>query len=77
MCLPFRKKEKGIFVSNAKFDVGDRVSFKHRGDRTIGHIYRVYAKEPSKVVYDIQVGGQCPYMLYEMDEEILTICDRA
>lgn len=76
MCFPWKKKPDGIPVTNAQFAIGDRVVFKHRGDRTIGHIYRVYAKEPGKVIYDIQVGGQCPYMLYEMEEDKLSICDR-
>ena len=69
----FKKKEKVLPVPDSKFVPGDRVYFKHRGDRTTGHIYRVYAGENGEVLYDVQVGGQCPYFLYGMKEELLNL----
>lgn len=74
MWWPFKKKEKEPEAApEAKFAIGDRVYFKHRGDRTIGHIYRAYKGEDGGVVYDVQVGGQCPYFLYAMKEDLLNL----
>jgi len=71
MWWPFKKKTPEPVIES-KFQPGDRVYFKHRGDRTYGRIYRVFAGKDGEVLYDIQVGGQCPYFLYEMKEEVLS-----
>lgn len=70
MWWPFKKKEPEPVIS-AKFQAGDRVWFRHRGDRTTGHVYRVFAGENGEALYDVQVGGQCPYFLYGKKEEEL------
>ena len=72
MIWPFgKKKEKEYPVDNSLFAAGHRVYFVHRGDRTYGKVSRVYKKEDDIVLYDIQVGGQCPYFRYGMKEEEL------
>lgn len=74
MWWPFKKKKKDPEpVVESRFQVGDRVYFKHRGDRTIGHIWRIYAGENGEVLIDVQVGGQCPYILYGMKEELFNL----
>lgn len=73
MWWPFHKKKESEPepVTGAKFLPGEDVYFKHRGDRTYGRIYRVYTGENGEILYDVQVGGQCPYFLYGMKEEAL------
>ena len=73
MWWPFKKKTKEPEpVTGSKFLPGDDVYFKHRGDRTYGRICRVYSGECGEILYDVQVGGQCPYFLYGKKEEDLT-----
>ena len=73
MWWPFKKKETKKPASDSRFQFGDPVYFKHRGDRTVGRIYDVYAAEDGSVLYEVQVGGQCPYVLHDMKEEELTL----
>ena len=73
MWWPFKKKETKKPAPESKFHFGDPVYFKHRGDRTVGRIYDVYAAEDGSVLYEVQVGGQCPYVLHDMKEEELTL----
>ena len=68
----FKKKEKGpVEVNDGVFKKDDLVYFQHRGDRTYGHIRRAYRGEDGNTLYDVQVGGQCPYILYGKREEDL------
>ena len=64
---PFRKKQK--IVVDGKFQEGQLVYFLHREERIVGYVYNVYAGEDGGVLYDVQVGGQCPYIRYGLKEE--------
>ena len=68
MCF-FRKKKKEI---NTKYKMKDFVSFKYRGERCFGWIYEIHYKEGEETIYDIQIGGQCPAILYNFKESQLT-----
>ena len=46
------------------YDLGDRVSFLHEGERLVGTVVRVYS---SRELYHVEVGGR----RYEVD----TSCD--
>ena len=72
MCL-FRKKPK--VKIDSKFSDGDYVRFKHRGELTFGWVYNIYTDKEGKVIYDIQIGGQCPAILYGLKEEELTLIE--
>ena len=39
-----------------------------RGEVTNGYIYRIYLSPNGEVMYDIQVGGECPSILNEILE---------
>ena len=68
MC--FKKRKPKIMVQT-KFKVGEQVVFRYRGDLTFGWIYTVHVDDPKSVLYDVQVGGQCPAILYKIKEEEL------
>lgn len=73
MCF-FRKKKPKVEV-NTKFKVGDCVSFRYRGDLTFGWVYEIHLNREESVLYDIQIGGQCPAIIYKIKEEDLKIRD--
>ena len=71
MCF-FRKKKSKTKIET-KFKMGDCVRFKHRGELTFGWIYEIYIKEGQETIYDIQIGGQCPAILYGFKESDLRL----
>ena len=72
MCL-FKRKPKKVIES--KFHDGEYVRFRYRGELTTGWIYNIYENEGG-VIYDIQIGGQCPAILYGFKEEQLTSLEK-
>ena len=69
MCL-FKKKKKEFIPSLYK--KGDTVQFKDRyGDMCVGYVYKIYKNSEGKIIYDIQVGGECPVVLNGYKEEEL------
>ncbi len=65
MC--FKKKNK--YPINAKYQKSDLVTFRRRGDLSFGWIYDAHLDENGKVLYTIQIGGQCPALIYDFKEE--------
>ena len=63
----FKKKEK--YPEQAKYKKGDFVNFRRRGDLSFGYIYEAFLDEEGKVYYTIQIGGQCPALIYNWKEE--------
>lgn len=72
MCF-FKKKKANKPVINSQFKVGDPVRFRHKDELTFGWIYEIKLGPNGKVIYDIQVGGQCPAVLKDIPEEILKL----
>ncbi len=66
MCL-FKKKKPKIEI-NSKFKKGELVSFFYRGDLKFGFVYGIKLNEESKVIYDIQIGGECPAIIKDIRE---------
>ena len=66
MCF-FRKKAK--VEVNGKYQLGESVRFKYRGEVCPGYIYRVYLDNNDNVVYDVQIGGECPTIIVNIKEE--------
>ena len=67
-------KKKPTYPENAKYKKGDLVNFRRRGDLSFGYIYEAFVGKDGKITYTIQLGGQCPAMLYDWkEEEILGI----
>ena len=66
MC--FFKKKVRIQV-NGKYQVGESIRFRYRGEVCPGYIYRVYLNDNQQVVYDVQIGGECPTIIVNIKEE--------
>ena len=68
MC--FFKKKKPAEIINSKYSIGEFVLFKnHKNEATNGNIYAIKKDENDKVLYDIQVGGECPSILIDIAED--------
>lgn len=65
MC--FKKKNK--YPQTAKYQKSDLVTFRRRGELCFGWIYDAHFDNDGKVLYTIQIGGQCPALLYDFKEE--------
>ena len=63
----FKKKNK--YPEIAKYNKGDFVNFRYRDDLYFGYIFEAYLNKENKVIYTIQIGGQCPSFIYEYKEE--------
>ena len=75
MCF-FRKKKKKVEV-HGKYQIGESVRFKYRGEVCPGYIYKVYLDKDQHVVYDVQIGGECPTVIVNIkEEEILKISSK-
>ena len=57
---PFKKKVKKVLDS--KFKKGDFVRFMDHGEQTYGYIYEIKEAPDGSIIYDIQVGAQCPWI---------------
>ncbi len=69
MIFDFLKRKKETAVQGAKFQVGDFIYFYRRGERTRGYISKVYYGNDREILYEVQVGGQCPYYWPDLKEE--------
>ena len=63
----FKKKNK--YPEIAKYNKGDFVNFRYRDDLYFGYIFEAYLNKENKVIYTIQIGGQCPSFIYEYKEK--------
>ena len=63
----FRKKPK-IIVVNAKFKLNDFVDFYYRDDIYFGTISKIYLDDDNRIIYDIDIAGQCPVTMKGISE---------
>lgn len=62
---PFKKK----YPAAAKYGLRDCVRFYHRGDMRVAWVYGAAVdKKSAAVTYTLQVGGQCPALIYDVPE---------
>lgn len=61
-------KKKKKYPEEAKYKLGDFVNFRYRDELYFGYIYGAKIKD-DKIIYDIQIGGQCPAVIYDYKEE--------
>lgn len=74
MCF-FKRKPKVEIES--KFALGESVRFRYKGEINPGYIYRIYLNQNGEVVYDVQIGGECPAVIVNIkEEEILKISSK-
>ena len=60
----FKKK----YPAAAKYKVKDFVNFYHRGEMRFAWIYDAEADKNGTIFYTLQIGGQCPALLYNVPE---------
>lgn len=65
----FKKKKKETVQINSKFKLNDFVDFYYKDDVYFGKISNVYLASGGEVLYDIDIAGQCPATLTEIEEE--------
>lgn len=63
----FKKKPK--FPEIAKYKEDDYVNFRWRNELYFGYIHDAKLTNEGKVVYTIQIAGQCPALLFDFKEE--------
>ena len=74
MCF-FKKKNK--IQINSKFQLKEFVRFRYRGEVNPGYIYRIHLDENNNVLYDVQIGGECPAVIVNIkEEEIIKISSK-
>ena len=45
------------------------MNFKYRGEATTGYIYEFSQDNEGHVIYDIQIGGECPTVISGIPED--------
>ena len=67
MCL-FRRKYKYKYPELAKYKLNDYINFRHNNELYFGYVISAKINE-NKVIYTIQVEGQCPFLISNYKEE--------
>ena len=70
MC--FFKKKKTLITWN-RFQLGQLVSFKYRDEINPRIIYHINLDKDNKIIYDVQIGGECPAVISDIKEEAIFI----
>ena len=66
----FKKKSpKTSWPDSAKYQFRDFVRFRHRGELHFGFIHEARVDEGGKVIYTLQMGGECPTLIYNYAED--------
>ena len=68
MCW-FKRKAKKKIQFDHSYNVGQRVNFKYRDDVVTGYIEKVSLDKEGNVIYDIQIGGECPATISNVPEK--------
>ena len=67
MCL-FKRKKK-VVISNNKYELGQFVNFKYKNEVCPGVICNVKLDQDNNVTYDVQIGGECPVIVKDVQED--------
>ena len=68
MCWFRKKKSKSVITGN-KFEVGESVRFRYRDEMSPGTIYDMRLDSDNNIVYDVQIGGECPVVINNIKED--------
>ena len=69
MCW-FKKKKTPVIEGN-KFSVNQDITFRYRGSMSPGIVYAIKLGENNEILYDIQIGGECPAIIENVKEDEL------
>jgi len=67
----FFKKSRKRVIENNKFNVKDTVSFRYKNDLKIGIILNIFQDDNDIISYEINVGGECPYVVIVEEKSIV------
>ena len=67
MC--FFKKKKKFEPIKGKYQIGEMARFRYKGEISPGYIYAIYKNESGDILYDVQIGGECPAIINGVREE--------
>ena len=69
LSMLFGRKRKVTIQIISKFRVDDFVDFYYRDDIYFGKISNIYLDASGEVLYDIDIAGQCPATMSEIEEK--------
>ena len=69
MC--FFKKKKPKEIIKGLYEIGDNVNFPFKGEMAPGIIYDIHRNEEGAIVYDVQIGGECPAVIRNVKESLI------
>ena len=75
MCF-FKKKNKKEPITGNKYQVGQTVRFRYKGEICPGYIYEVKQDDNKNIIYDVQIGGECPAIIVNIKEEEIFISSK-
>ncbi len=67
-----KKKKERIIIDNNKYNLNEFVNFRYKGDLKVGSIAQIYSDSEKNISYDINVGGECPYIVRIKEDEIIS-----
>lgn len=70
MCFFKKKKKIEPQPIDSKYQLGEMIRFRYRGEISTGYIYQIYQKDDG-IYYDIQIGGECPAVIEGVKQEII------
>ena len=70
MCFFKKKNKKEPVHIDSKYQLGEMVRFRHKGEIAPGYVYAIHKREDG-LYYDIQIGGECPAIIEGIKEETI------
>ena len=67
--------QKSSIETNTTYKIGQFVHFRYRDELYFGYVNWIYKGTNNEILYDIQVGGQCPAIIKGIREDIIFIME--
>ena len=67
--------QKSSIETNTTYKMGQFVHFRYRDELYFGYVNWIYRGTNNEILYDIQVGGQCPAIIKGIREDTIFIME--
>ena len=67
--------QKSSIETNTTYKMGQFVHFRYRDELYFGYVNWIYRGTNNEILYDIQVGGQCPAIIKGIREDAIFIME--